>query len=117
VDFAEESLPRRRASVEVLRAEAAEERSVLVQERLRRGEDPWEFMEDLPTVDELVVFTLRADHIVADGGLRPTHARNQRILRLIAAEYPELTRAVWRLIGQENTHRRWDAVVRTIERR
>ncbi|WP_188756026.1 tryptophan synthase subunit alpha [Microbacterium album] len=105
---------RRRASVEVLRAEAADELAVLVQERLRGGEDPWDFMEDLPTVDELVVFMLRAEHIEADGGLRPTAARNQRLLRLIAHEYPELTRAVWRLVGQENTHRRWDAVVRVV---
>ena len=101
----------------MLRAEAAEELAALVHERLRGGEDPWEFMEDLPTVDELVVFTLRAEHIEADGGLRPTHARNQRLLRLIAQEYPELTRAVWRLIGQENTHRRWNAVVRVSDPR
>ncbi|GGH44241.1 hypothetical protein GCM10010921_18760 [Microbacterium album] len=98
----------------MLRAEAADELAVLVQERLRGGEDPWDFMEDLPTVDELVVFMLRAEHIEADGGLRPTAARNQRLLRLIAHEYPELTRAVWRLVGQENTHRRWDAVVRVV---
>lgn len=110
-------LPRRRASVEVLRAEAADELGTLVDERLRGGEDPWEFMEDLPTVDELVVFTLRAEHIEADGGLRPTHARNQRLLRLIAQQYPELTAAVWRIIGQENTHRRWDAVVRVVDPR
>ena len=47
------SLPRR-ASLELLRAEASDELSVLVEERLRDGEDPWDFMEDLPTVDELV---------------------------------------------------------------
>lgn len=98
----------------MLRAEAQDERDSLIEERLRAGEDPWEFMEDLPTVDELVVFMLRAEHIEADGGLRPTGARNQRVLRMIANEYPELTRAVWRLIGQENTHRRWDAVVRVV---
>lgn len=113
----ETDIPRRRASVEVLRAEAADELGTLITERLRGGEDPWDFMEDLPTVDELVVFTLRAEHIEADGGLRPTHARNQRLLRLIAQEYPELTRAVWRIIGQENTHRRWDAVVRVVDPR
>ena len=104
----------RRASVEVLRAEAEEERESLVIERLRAGEDPWDFMDDLPTIDELVVFTLRAEHIAADGGLRPTHARNQRLLRQIAAQYPELSRAVWGMLGAENTHRRWDAVVRVI---
>ena len=44
-----------RASLELLRAEAADELSVLIEERLRAGEDPWDFMDDLPTVDELVV--------------------------------------------------------------
>lgn len=104
----------RRASVEVLRAEAADELKSLQLERLRAGEDPWDFMEELPTIDELVVFTLRAEHIVADGGLRPTHARNQRILRMIAEQYPELNRAVIGMLGSENTHRRWDSVVREI---
>lgn len=104
--------PHRRASVEVLRAEAEDERGSLIEERLRAGEDPWDFMEDLPTVDELVVFMLRAEHIEADGGFRPTAARNQRVLRMIAATYPELTRAVWRLMGQNNTHRNWDTTVR-----
>jgi hypothetical protein len=101
----------RRASLELLRAEATDEISVLVQERLRRGEDPWEFMDELPTVDELVVLTLRAENIVANGGVRPTPARHYRELRQIAREYPPLTRAVWRLLGDANTHRRWDAVV------
>lgn len=102
----------RRASLELLRAEAADELAVLVHERLRNGEDPWDFMEDLPSVDELVVFTLRAENIAADGGARPNAARHYRVLRQIALDYPALTRAVWRLLGDANTHRRWDAVVR-----
>lgn len=101
----------RRASLELLRAEASDELAVLVHERLRAGEDPWEFMEELPTVDELVVLTLRAENIVANGGLRPTEARNYRVLRQISLEYPPLTRAVWRLLGDE-VHRRWHAAVR-----
>jgi hypothetical protein len=104
--------PRRRASLELLRAEAADELSVLVHERLLDGEDPWEFMEDLPTVDELVVLTLRAENIAENGGVRPNRARHYRVLRQIAIEYPPLTRAVWRLLGDEETHRRWDASVR-----
>ncbi|HJB64630.1 MAG TPA: tryptophan synthase subunit alpha [Candidatus Microbacterium pullistercoris] len=104
----------RRASVEVLRAEAIDELSTLQHERLRAGEDPWDFMEELPTVDELVVLSLRAEHIEADGGLMPTHARNQRLLRIIAAQYPELAPAVDGMLGAWNTHRRWDAVVRVI---
>ena len=101
----------RRASLELLRAEAADELSVLVEERLRHGEDPWAFMEDLPTVDELVVLTIRADNIAADGGARPTQARNYRVLRQIALDYPELSPAVWRLLGSE-PHRTWDLSAR-----
>jgi hypothetical protein len=104
--------PRRRASLELLRAEAADELAALIAERLREGEDPWDFMEDLPSVDELVVFLLRAENIAANGGVRPTAARHYRVLRQIALDYPPLTRAVWRLLGDANTHRRWDAVVR-----
>ena len=36
----------RRASLEVLRAEAADELAVLIQERLLGGEDPWEFSHE-----------------------------------------------------------------------
>lgn len=106
----ESSLPRR-ASLELLRAEASDELSVLIEERVRSGEDPWEFMEDLPSVDELVVLTLRAENISSDGGARPSAARNYRVLRQIALQHPELTRAVWRLLGSE-AHRTWDARVR-----
>lgn len=107
-----EELPQRRASLELLRAEASDELAALVEERLRSGEDPWDFMDDLPTVDELVVFTLRAETIAANGGVRPNAARHYRVLRQIALNYPPLTRAVWKLLGDANTHRRWDAVVR-----
>lgn len=104
--------PRRRASLEVLRAEASDELAAVVHERLRGGEDPWDFMEDLPSVDELVVFMLRAENIEANGGQRPSPSRHYRVLRQISLDYPPLTRAVWRLLGDANTHRRWDAVVR-----
>lgn len=103
--------PRRRASLELLRAEATDELSVLIAERLRAGEDPWEFMEDLPSVDELVVLTLRAENIAENGGRKPNASRHYRVLRQIALDYPPLTRAVWRLLGEANTHRRWDAVI------
>ena len=101
----------RRASLELLRAEASDELSVLVEERLGDGQDPWEFMEDLPTVDELVVLTLRAENIAGDGGARPTHARNYRVLRQIALDYPDLSTAVRRLLGSE-PHRTWDLSAR-----
>ncbi|MCE4025964.1 tryptophan synthase subunit alpha [Microbacterium sp. Au-Mic1] len=100
--------PTRRASLEVLRAEAADELAVLVQERLLGGEDPWEFMEELPSVDELVVFLLRADEIVENGGIRPDDARNFELLRRIALDYSELTPVVWSLLGDGPKYRRWD---------
>ncbi|MGD8166345.1 tryptophan synthase subunit alpha [Herbiconiux sp. P16] len=99
-----EHLPRGRASLEVLRAEAADELETIVHERLLAGEDPWDFMEELPTVDELVVYLLRADNINENGGQRPGSARNYRVLRQIALEHPGLTRAVWRLIGDQGAH-------------
>lgn len=104
--------PRRRASLELLRAEASDERAVLVDERLRDGEDPWDFMEDLPSVDELVVLMLRAENIAESGGGRPNRSRHYRVLRQIALDYPPLTPAVWRLLGETETHRRWDASAR-----
>lgn len=105
----EENTPPR-ASLELLRAEATDELAVLIEERLRSGEDPWEFMEDLPSVDELVVLTLRAENIAANGGARPNASRNYRVMRQIALAHPQLTTAVWRLLGSE-PHRRWDAGV------
>lgn len=96
-------IPRGRASLEVLRAEAHEERDTVVHERLVAGEDPWEFMEQLPTVDELVVYLLRADAINADGGVFPSPAREYRMLRQIALEHPALTRTVWNLLGRDES--------------
>ena len=89
----------RRASLEVLRAEAAQELETVVHERLLAGEDPWQFMEELPTVDELVVYLLRADAIAANAGALPSPTREYRVLRQIALAHPPLTRTVWRLIG------------------
>jgi hypothetical protein len=105
-----EAVPRR-ASLEVLRAEAADELAVLIQERLLSGEDPWDFMEDLPSVDELVVYLLRADNIEANDGVRPNATRNYRVMRQIALEYPELTPAVWGLLDEKTRHRAWDTTV------
>ena len=90
----------RRASLEVLRAEAAEELDTVIQERLLAGGDPWEFMEELPTVDELVVYLLRADAIHANDGVMPSRVREYRVLRQIALQHPRLTTTVWRLIGE-----------------
>lgn len=90
----------RRASLELLRAEASQERDTVVNERLLAGGDPWEFMEQLPTVDELVVYLLRAEAIEANGGSTPSPTREYRVLRQIALNHPSLTRTVWRMIGE-----------------
>lgn len=94
-------LPRGRASLEVLRAEARDELDTVIHERCLAGEDPWEFMDDLFTVDELVVYLLRADAIAANDGQSPTPTREYRVLRQIALEHPQLTTTVWRLLGSD----------------
>jgi hypothetical protein len=98
-------IPRGRTSLEVLRAEARDELDTVIHEKCLDGGDPWDFMEDLPTVDEMVVWLLRADSIAANDGLLPTPARDYRVLRQIALDHPALTRTVWRMIG----HLRADA--------
>lgn len=95
----------RRASLEVLRAEATDELAVVIWERLHAGEDPWSFMEELPSVDELVVSILRADMIRSDGSRMPTADRDYRMLRQIALAYPELTTTVWSMIGRTRVAR------------
>jgi hypothetical protein len=97
---ASQYVPRGRASLEALRAEAHQELDTVIHERLLAGEDPWAFMEELPTVDELVVYLLRADAINADDGRHPSPTREFRVLRQIALEHPALTRTVWRMLGQ-----------------
>ncbi len=101
-------------SLEVLRAEAAEEISMLVEHRSRQGEDPWDFMPTLPTVDEQVVLILRADAVEVDSAMaqrsaqwaaHPASGQGTRLgeeyhrLRRIALQHPELTPAVWKLLG------------------
>lgn len=97
---------RRRASLEVLRAEAADELGTVVFERLRAGEDPWEFMQELPSVDEIVVLTLRAELIRADNDRRPSAEVDYRMLRQIALAYPALSTTVWSMLDADRTRRR-----------
>jgi len=98
----------RSVSLEVLRAEAADELSVMVEARLRAGQDPWDFMDALPSVDELVVMTVRHERLDAAGIVVPTAPQNYDVLRQIAIDHPPLTSAVWRLLGRP-PHRIWDA--------
>nr|WP_202107268.1 hypothetical protein [Agromyces seonyuensis] len=92
--------------------------SALIELRCRLGEDPWDFLPDLPSVDEQVVATLRESLLLeqqwANARARAHHpaARSgeaQRfeyeLLRGIALAHPELTSAVWSLIGR--TEPRW----------
>lgn len=89
----------RGASLEVLRAEARDELDTVILERCRNGEDPWDFMEELPTIDELVVYLLRADRILDNDSQHPSAVRDYRILRQIGLDHPSLTRTVWRMLG------------------
>lgn len=104
-----------------LRRYARDELDVMIEHRCRAGEDPYDFIHDLPTVDELVVHELRADALDARGltaqytmaryaarSNRPdadTHRHNVAqleydLLREIALEHPDLTRTVWTMIGE-----------------
>lgn len=105
MDFDPDGGHLRRASLEVLRAEAQDELGTVVLERLHAGEDPWAFMEEIPSIDELVVWTLRAELIRADGGRLPTPDRDYRMLRQIALAYPDLTVTCWELIGRSAERR------------
>jgi hypothetical protein len=100
-------------SVELLRQEARDELSAVIESLCRQGRDPWEFIPDLPSVDEHVVNTLRDDAVENDGlreerarAHHPTRYRDHadafeyRLLRDIALTYPELTGTVWAMIGQ-----------------
>lgn len=99
-------------SLELRRQEARDELSALIELRCRLGDDPWEFLPDLPTVDEQVVLTLR-DEMIEElelheerakayhpaAGRAAAEAFEYRLLRRIALEHAELTQAVWGLIG------------------
>lgn len=98
----DETRSRRGASLEVLRAEAHDELQTVILARAREGEDPWDFMSELPSVDELVVWMLRADRIRDDGDRLPTPSRDYRLLRQIALDHPALTTTVWSMLGRES---------------
>lgn len=104
-----------------LREFARDELDVLIEHRSRQGEDPWDFLPDMPTVDELVVLSLR-DDALDDRGLTAEYvltrlaARSTRsdaeehrraleridadIIRSIGIAYPALTRTAWTMLGR-----------------
>ena len=99
--------------LEQLRKEARDELSTVIEIKCRQGEDPWEFLPDLPSVDEQVVATIRAERL-ADARLTRERARahhpasprgaaeafEYKLLRSIALEHPELSTAVWGVLAR-----------------
>jgi len=99
--------------LETRRREARDELSAIIELKCRLGDDPWEFLPELPSVDEQVVLTLRLERI-EENGLENERARayhpsaphtaaerfEYAVLRSIALEHPDLTRAVWGLLGR-----------------
>jgi hypothetical protein len=98
-------------SLELLRQEARDELAAVIEYRCRLGDDPWEFIPELPSVDEHVVRTLRADTIAEldlteaqsrahhpSSGASSRGAFEYQVLRRIALEHPDLSPAVWQLL-------------------
>ncbi|GAB2561933.1 hypothetical protein [Leucobacter ruminantium] len=104
------------ARLQQLRANARLERDVLLEHRMRDGQDPAIAISEVPDVDELVVLSLRDEMLEDRGQLAEfslarlaarsagpdadEHRRNAdraefELLREIAAQVPELTRGVW----------------------
>ena len=95
-------------SLELLRQEARDELAAVIEFRCRLGDDPWEFLPDLPTVDEQVVLTLREETIEAhdlaearsrayhpSAALRaPDHDRREQILRWMTADFKKARAAL-----------------------
>ncbi len=100
-------------TLDTLRAEARDELDAEIERRCREGEDPWQFIPEMPTVDEKVVWILRADTIAMLGldearsrAYHPSAASGAAerfefgLLRRIALEHPDLTRTVWSMLGR-----------------
>ncbi|MBK0417692.1 hypothetical protein JD276_01395 [Leucobacter sp. CSA1] len=104
-----------------LRADARLERNTLLEHRGRMGEDPASSISEMPSVDEFVVQALRDEMLEERGRLAEfglarlaahrggpeadLHRRDAdrvefELLREIAAQVPELTRAVWSLASR-----------------
>ena len=100
-------------ALERLRQDARDELAALIELRCRLGEDPWAFLPELPSVAEQVVATLREDRL-HDESWSSQRARAHHptarpgdlerfefeLLRGIALEHPELSTAVWAVMGR-----------------
>lgn len=104
-----------------MRRHAALARRVLIESRVRAGEDPLEIIAELPALEDDLVIALRDDALDAEGlgaqyalarmlerdASRPDAAyyREQadaidaRLFRAIGLEHPTLTRAAWRALA------------------
>ncbi|SKC35186.1 hypothetical protein ACUWEX_00150 [Okibacterium fritillariae] len=107
--------------LEKMRADARLELYVLYEHRSRQGEDPADFVHELPSADELVVAAIRDDEL-HDSGLAAQHGMARlaglsslpdaaqhrqnaddvefELLRRIALEHPSLMRAAWSMMGR-----------------
>ncbi|WP_430648138.1 hypothetical protein [Agromyces sp. GXS1127] len=103
-------------TLERLRQDARDELSALIELRCRLGEDPWAFLPELPSVDEQVVATLREERLHSERwspararAYHPTARRGAaerfefEVLREIALDHPELSSAVWSMLGRVPT--------------
>ncbi|MCU1438550.1 MAG: hypothetical protein JWP66_1637 [Naasia sp.] len=103
----------RRSELNSLRAEARDELQAEIESRCRHGEDPWQFIPDMPSVDERVIRILRTDTIDLLGlgaeraqAYHPSAPRSRAeefeftLLRRIALDHPDLTRTVWNMLGR-----------------
>ncbi|GAA2029280.1 hypothetical protein GCM10009819_11290 [Agromyces tropicus] len=104
------------STLERLRQDARDELSALIELRCRLGEDPWSFLPEMPSVDEQVVATLREERMHSErwapARARAYHPTARRgaverfeydLLREIALDHPELSSAVWNMIGRVPT--------------
>ncbi len=98
----------RRASLEVLRAEAQDELGSVVFERLHGGQDPWAFMSELPTIDELVVLLLRTDLADEAGLKRPSRQQDIVFLGRIRDAHPALAPTIDEMLERID-RLRWSA--------
>jgi hypothetical protein len=102
-------------SVELLRQEARDELDAVVEHRCRHGDDPWDFLPDLPTIDEQVVLSLRSETIESHqlgeerarayhpaAGMQQASEFEYQLLRRIALDHPALTPTVWNMLGRLN---------------